>query len=642
MKRVSDVLNEVKGEKAHKQAIAMGLKYKGFGYWLDPGTGQVAYKTENDTLVPVEPEEESELAGKGEGDPAAGGAPSGGMGNPDGAGGSFNTFMNKQNPLGTGTNISGVADNGLAQAPNDDEGRWEPGPDGDNFVNDQSLKDTNKPPVDSFVGKTNYYGWTAGPDGDNMTTLTMDDMLKAAMNVNDKNAKVYEETEQQPMGHRTMFRKMLGFEGSAPDDPSHVQRAREVYKQQGDTGKGEMMRNVMARGNDTQNMAIQMDRLPARMQRRDDRKGKVNQINAGLKELVQDPNYDMSQKGEELGSGMFGSVYESKDGQNVIKEGKLSPKEMIILNKLAEVKAFPNLINAEVSTPFESADDIFGTDQDSEFGSGTGEEGMAYFNQLPFATGKMVMSKLQGRPYSDVEGELTEEQKEQFIQKLWNARKQMHELGISHNDMHGQNFFMDDEGNPGVLDLGLANDDPLSALMEGLGAVSGNDYQLDNDAKMGGGPLGSLMGGGFNFVPQALKGKVQGNMKKLREALEDASLDYLDPPDELDDESQGRMDEMFGNIDNLMKGGLRLDEGKLKKLREKMPFLEDNEKVLGFIKKLYENVQDTETGQRMSNAFDKLQQDRLTVARANLMRRQKGKPEIEDRIADRNVLDPDD
>ena len=64
MKRVRDVLNEVKGEKAHKQAIAMGLKYKGFGYWLDPGTGQVAYKTENDTLVPVEPEQESELAGK--------------------------------------------------------------------------------------------------------------------------------------------------------------------------------------------------------------------------------------------------------------------------------------------------------------------------------------------------------------------------------------------------------------------------------------------------------------------------------------------------------------------------------------------------------------------------------------------------
>ena len=102
------------------------------------------------------------------------------------------------------------------------------------------------------------------------------------------------------------------------------------------------------------------------------------------------------------------------------------------------------------------------------------------------------------------------------------------------------------------------------------------------------------------------------------------------------------MDEMFGHIDKMMSGGLRLPQEKLNLLRDRMPFLEDNEKVLGLIKKLYENVQDTETGQRMSNAFDKLKQDRLTLARANLMRRQKGKPEIEDRIANKNVLDPDD
>ena len=88
--------------------------------------------------------------------------------------------------------------NGLKQGSNDDEGRWEPGPDGDNFVNDQTLKDVNKPPKDSFVGKTNYYGWTAGPDGDNMTTLTMDDMLKAAMNVNNKNARFTRRLRENP------------------------------------------------------------------------------------------------------------------------------------------------------------------------------------------------------------------------------------------------------------------------------------------------------------------------------------------------------------------------------------------------------------------------------------------------------------
>ena len=39
--------------------------------------------------------------------------------------------------------------------------------------------------------------------------------------------------------------------------------------------------------------------------------------------------------------------------------------------------------------------------------------------------------------------------------------------------MHGDNFFVDDAGNPSILDLGLANDDPLSALME---AISKNDH----------------------------------------------------------------------------------------------------------------------------------------------------------------------
>ena len=55
MKRFSELLNEVKGEEAHKQAVSMGLKYRGFGYWEDQ-SGKVAYKTENDQLVPVEGE----------------------------------------------------------------------------------------------------------------------------------------------------------------------------------------------------------------------------------------------------------------------------------------------------------------------------------------------------------------------------------------------------------------------------------------------------------------------------------------------------------------------------------------------------------------------------------------------------------
>ena len=632
MKNIRHLL-EKKGEKAHREAQAMGLKYKGFGYWVDPSTGQVTHKTEGDQLVAVEPDVSTEKAGKDMDAPE--GAPSGGFGNTQGGlGASLNTFQNKQLPLGTGTNIQGIAPDGIAQAPNKDEGRWEPGPDGDNMVNDQQIQPWNKPPKDSYVGKKNFYGWAAGPDGENYTKLTMQDMLKAALNMQDKSVdregNIYEEDEK-PMGHRTMFRKMLGFENSAPDDPSHVANARQVYKQQGDTGKGEMMRNVMARGNDTQNMAIQMDRLPAKMARRDERKGKVNQINASLKDLVEDPNYDMSQKGEELGSGIFGSVYESKDGKNVIKEGKLSQKEIAILAKLKEVGAFPNLVNAEISSPFESADEIYGFGSDSEneaLNDDSKGEGMRYFNNLPFADGKIAMSKVSGYPYADMEDMMTDEEKQKFVQKLWNARGQMHKLGISHNDMHGGNFFVDDNGNPGILDLGLADDDPLTALMEGIGGATGTDFQLQSDAKMG------QMSQPFNFVPEALKERLKVNMSNLREALIEKMQDYIDPDDE------DAMEQVENKIGQVMRGGLRLTRGRLDDLREQMPFLEDNDTVLDLIKNLYDNVSDTETGQRMSNAYDQLKKDRRSVALANLLRKQKGKPEIEDRLKD--VLDPDD
>ena len=58
-------------------------------------------------------------------------------------------------------------------------------------------------------------------------------------------------------------------------------------------------------------------------------------------------------------------------------------------------------------------------------------------------------------------------------------------LGVGHNDMHGQNFFVDEQGNPEILDLGLVTMIPCRKLMEALGGVSGNDYQLDDQAQDG-------------------------------------------------------------------------------------------------------------------------------------------------------------
>ena len=158
-------LSEEKGEKAHREAIAMGLKYKGFGYWADPATGETKYKTQNDQLVPVDPEQESELyKGGKDGDmasPDGQGRP--GMAGPGG--------MMSMSPMGGGMggqNI-GMAGGAPAEKPQEEDG-WEAGPDGDTCVGDPN----NKPGVitkDVFVGKTNYMQWQAGPDGSNAVEL---------------------------------------------------------------------------------------------------------------------------------------------------------------------------------------------------------------------------------------------------------------------------------------------------------------------------------------------------------------------------------------------------------------------------------------------------------------------------------------
>ena len=106
MKRFKTLLEKEDPEKARirKIALAMGLKYKGFGQWTDPVTGKVTHSEMDGDLVPVDKEKEDE-------------APSGGFGSKEGMGASFNTFQNKQAPTGTGTNIRDIGPDGVAQAP---------------------------------------------------------------------------------------------------------------------------------------------------------------------------------------------------------------------------------------------------------------------------------------------------------------------------------------------------------------------------------------------------------------------------------------------------------------------------------------------------------------------------------------------
>ena len=154
MKNLSSFLREDENP-AHKKARAMGLKYRGFGYWANPASGKVEYKTRDGELVPTGDKLETEK-GPNNAEP---GAPM--------------KSVDSQLPLpnqGTGENIGQAADPG-------EELAWQPGPDGDTAVGED-----NEIVDDVFVPKTNEDNWTAGPDGDNVQKQqSFDSMVSEAM-----------------------------------------------------------------------------------------------------------------------------------------------------------------------------------------------------------------------------------------------------------------------------------------------------------------------------------------------------------------------------------------------------------------------------------------------------------------------------
>ena len=216
MKKLGNLLNEVKGEKAHREAVAMGLKYKGFGYWVDPSTGETKYKTENDQLVAVDPDVESEKAGPSRDAEMA----SGPGGNPMGA---MGTGMQMQQPAGTlpqpGTLPLGAPNPGEEIAPKELE--WEPGPDGSTCV------DSDNPPAevpeDSYVHTKNNLKWGAGPDGTNYTNIDYAQMIHDLRNPTmgafmDRQNKMEEIQRGQQRTFLSTFMSEAPQAGSAADE----------------------------------------------------------------------------------------------------------------------------------------------------------------------------------------------------------------------------------------------------------------------------------------------------------------------------------------------------------------------------------------------------------------------------------------
>ena len=746
-------LSEEKGEKAHREAIAMGLKYKGFGYWADPATGETKYKTQNDQLVPVDPEQESELyKGGGDGD---GGSPDGqGGGGMAGPGGMMN-----MSPMGGGMggqNI-GMAGGAPAEKPPEEDG-WEAGPDGDTCVGDPN----NKPGVitkDVFVGKTNYMQWQAGPDGSNAVELgalkkmveelfvektdsngfsdglgdggdgptrakkvakavrgqkvsnisreTQDNVNLIGNLKTGKKTKVLhdflmdwdvdpKEGDPNYDGQQTKAReksiadkeladakkghakrvanrvragslnRKLGGEPDGPEtrrDASYLQKAktgartpamRQAMKAMGagfmddpavKLNRAALKRLADASGNPEEVKQKMQDEIKKQNDEQDAARKKqydkdqeiVKTMNQALQQggFFADPEYDMDYEGEVLGEGAFGKVTMGADGDSVIKEGMIGQEELAVLRKLRDNPMFPTLLKGEFSSPFKHQSSMDNNPLD-QTGRRRPEGQQNYFepdeqgdfdDRFPGAFGKYAMSLAKGRDFTDVIDEMYEngEDLSEIYDKVFRARREMHRQGIVHNDMHGGNIKVDEDGNLQIIDLGLAEENPLAALFEGLGGISGLDGQFAMGAAPGG--FGNMVNDNTGVETDK---RFQNNLARIEERLMDTA--------DVDLEDEDGMYEKMQQLGELIKGGIRKTKDTWPKLKEQFPHLADDKNVYELIDMLYDGFGEEPVQDRMSAAYDRLKntQDRVLDLKST-RRLRKGEP-----LVPRKNLDIDD
>jgi hypothetical protein len=357
----------------------------------------------------------------------------------------------------------------------------------------------------------------------------------------------------------------------------------------------------------------------------------VDGMNKDLKRsgMLLDPKFDMSDanKGKKLGEGIFGAVHESKDGKSVIKEGDIGAEELSVLGRLNGNDYFPELLNAEYHTRFgnesqellnpqfdKNLDDLY--NQNIEDGKGgvyydpddmdTGDFDGRFANAA--ARGKYAMGKASGKTPIDLimDKDFNDpEVVEDFQRKFWDAKGQMHKMGIAHNDMHLNNSLYDPEtGKFNMIDFGLAQNNPMAALQEAFGGMSGGDYQSGSatigDSNM---PHPTSYQGGS--LPADMMQALEGNMGKIKEKMMSRYKERIDSPyDNLEE----------GHIDAFMAGGIRNKGTYLEGMGQFFDLHEDDGKggsrlsteghdfVMEMINDLYDGVSDPNSPHNFADA----------------------------------------
>ena len=164
-----------------------------------------------------------------------------------------------------------------------------------------------------------------------------------------------------------------------------------------------------------------------------------------------------------LGNGMYGTATRGENG-DVVKRGVIGENEAKIIEKLGEMDLGPSLVSGQLDGP--------------------GYQPGTHY-------GRLAMTLVPGSPVGDRAGdEQIGNTGKTVSDAYWEARAKLHRMGVSHNDMHIENVFIDDKGTGRFVDLGMADDYPKSALAEAMGAFVERPGNARGKVTSGGGGNG--------------------------------------------------------------------------------------------------------------------------------------------------------
>lgn len=144
-----------------------------------------------------------------------------------------------------------------------------------------------------------------------------------------------------------------------------------------------------------------------------------------------------------------------------VKAGKIGLNEVKALKIVGDNDLGPKLIAAKESSEVKKVGKKFDV-----------REGVVAMTMVPGTAYYRTPDSVRGFPKSEM---------------YWEAMANLHRLGIAHNDLHGGNVFIDPSpmSKARIIDFGLAQLSPKAALAEGLGSLSGTNFQFAASKKVG-------------------------------------------------------------------------------------------------------------------------------------------------------------